>query len=117
MHEFTDNQDGVWRIVINVGVVKRVRDTLGVDLMDLLARGEGEEERLLVRLMIDPVLLCDVIYCVCREQADERGASDEDFGRAMAGDAIDAATQALLEEIVAFFPNARDRTRAQTVLQ
>jgi hypothetical protein len=35
--------------------------------------------------------------------------TDEEFGRSMAGDAIDFATTALLEELVDFFP--RDRRR------
>ena len=59
---------------------------------------------LLEKLINDPILLCDVIYCVCMEEADSRGVSDEDFGRAMAGDAIELATTALLEELVDFFP-------------
>ena len=33
--------------------------------------------------------------------------TDEDFGRAMAGDAILGATDALLDEIVDFFPNPK----------
>ena len=43
--------------------------------------------------------------------------TDEDFGRAMAGDAIDHATTALLEELVSFFPSPRDRANLQRVLQ
>ena len=53
------------------------------------------------------VLVADVIYCVCKPEADAKDVSDEDFGRAMAGDAIDHATTALLEELVDFFPQAR----------
>ena len=40
-------------------------------------------------------------------EADKLGVSDEDFGRAMAGDAILGATDALLDEIVDFFPNPK----------
>lgn len=68
---------------------------------------ETIEGPLLQRLVSDPILLCDVIYVVCRPQAETAGVSDEDFGRAMAGDAIDAATTAVLEELADFFPGAR----------
>ena len=36
-----------------------------------------------------------------------KGITDEDFGEAMAGDAIEHATTALLEEVIDFFPEAK----------
>jgi hypothetical protein len=53
------------------------------------------------------VLLVDVLYAVCKEEADSRNVSDEEFGRSMAGDAIEFATAALLDEIIDFFPEAK----------
>jgi hypothetical protein len=64
----------------------------------------------------DPVLLCDVIYAACKPQADERQVSDEAFGASMAGDAIEHATAALLEELVDFCPSPRDRANLGRVL-
>ncbi|MBK9128179.1 MAG: hypothetical protein IPM13_10305 [Phycisphaerales bacterium] len=110
MKTFTDNAGRTWTLAINVGAVKRVRDLLGVDLLSVF------ESDLIERLYRDPVLLCDVIYTVCRPEADALGISDEDFGRAMAGDAIDHATQALLAEVVSFFPSPRDRANLQALL-
>ena len=101
MRTFTDNAGRDWQVAVNVDAIKRVKGLLDVDLM------EAVNAELLGRLADDPVLLCDVIYCVCKPQADERSVSDEDFGRAMAGDAIDAATTALLEDLVDFFPKRR----------
>jgi hypothetical protein len=63
------------------------------------------------------VLLCDVIYGVCKPQADEQNISDEDFGRAMAGDAIEHATRALLDELVGFSPSPKDRANLQRILE
>ena len=74
--------------------------------MDLLRAVEGT---LVERLISDPVLLCDVVYVVCKEEADSKDVSDEDFGRAMAGDALEHATTALLEELIDFFPQGRRR--------
>ena len=63
-----------------------------------------------------PIRFCCVTWCTAwSDQADQAGVSDEDFGRAMAGDAIDAATSALLEELVGFFPQARRRVLAKAV--
>ncbi len=104
MKEFTDNADRVWTVEINVTAVKRVRDLLGVDLLSIVDDG-----KLLGRLTTEPVLLVDVIYVLCKPQADTLEVSDEDFGRAMGGDSLEAATTALLEELVAFFPTKRRR--------
>jgi hypothetical protein len=101
MKSFKDNADRDWIIAINIDAIKRIKIMLGIDLM------EAVEGKLLHRLIDDPVLLCDVIYCLCKSQADVAGVSDEDFGRGMAGDAIDLATTAMLEELVDFFPSRR----------
>jgi hypothetical protein len=101
MKTFNDNAGRTWTVTVNVDALKRVKSLLSVNLM------EAVEGKLLERLVSDPVLLCDVIYAVCKGEADAKGVSDADFGRAMAGDAIDLATTALLEELVDFFPLAR----------
>ncbi len=117
MKNFRDNKDREWTVSVNVTTVKRVKDLLDVDLMTLVAEDANPTEHLLYRLYTDPVLLCDVVYVVCKPDADSQGVSDEDFGKAMAGDAIDRATAALLEEIVNFSPNPRDRSRLRRVLE
>ena len=101
MKTFQDNAGRTWTVAINVDAVKRVRDLLKEDLLDV--------ENVLKRLMIDPILLCDCVYCVCKPQADAEKVSDVDFARAMAGDAIAQAKAALVEELVLFSPDPRDR--------
>jgi len=101
MKTFHDNKARKWAITLNIDALKRVRSLLDVDLMDAV------NGKLLERLIIDPVLLCDVIYCVVKPDADAKEITDEDFGRAMAGDAIERATNALLEELVDFFPERK----------
>ena len=111
MKTFTDNEGRQWTVAVHIASVKRAKGLAGVDLMGALDSG------LIERFIRDPVLLCDVIYAVCKPEADERGVSDEEFGRAMAGDAIEHATEALLEEIVSFSPNPRDRAVLGKVLK
>lgn len=101
METFRDNQDRTWELAVNVAAVKRVK---GLTEVDLLTAIDGQ---LFERLVGDPVLLCDVVYALCKPQADEQKVTDEDFGRAMAGDAIDNAVKALLPELIAFFPSPR----------
>ncbi len=108
---FTDNAGRSWTIAINVDAIKRVRGLLDVDLLEIV------EGKLIEKLIRDPVLLCDVVYAVCKPEADAKGVSDEDFGRAMAGDAIEHATKTLLEELVDFSPNPRERAILGKVLE
>lgn len=109
MHTFTDNCGRTWTVTVNVEAVKRVRGLLNVDLLEVL------DGKLLERLAADPILLCDLVYCLCKPEADAKGVSDEEFGRAMAGDAIDGATVALMEELVDFFPRERRRLLAKAL--
>jgi len=107
MASFKDNAGRNWTVHIDVGAVKAVRDVLDVDLMDVV------EGKLLEQLATDPVLLVDVLYVLCRDQADSQNVSDVDFGRAIAGDVIDMAVDAFLEALVGFFPSRRRQLLAK----
>ena len=103
MKTFPDNNGRTWTIDIDVSAIRRVRSLTSVDLMSL---ADGT----LLQRLEDPVTLVDVLFAVVKAQADSANVSDEDFGRAMRGDAISLATDALLTEIVDFFPSARRET-------
>ena len=109
MKTFNDNAARSWTVQVNVDAIKRVRDLAQVNLLEVV------EGKLLERLISDPILLCDVIYCLCKPEADTKGVTDVDFGRAMAGDAIDGATTALLEELVDFFPQGKRRVLSKAL--
>ncbi|MCC6427316.1 MAG: hypothetical protein IT435_10910 [Phycisphaerales bacterium] len=113
MRVFKDNAGRQWTVEINVAALKRVRGLTGTDLMQVI------EGTLIEKLIRDPILLCDVVYAICKPEADTRSppVTDEEFGRAMAGDAIEAATTAVLEELVGFCPSPRDRANLGRVLQ
>jgi hypothetical protein len=110
MKTFNDNAGRTWTVTVNVDAFKRVKTMLSVNLM------EAVEGKLLERLVADPILLCDVIYVVCKPQADTASVTDVQFGQAMGGDAIDLATTALLEELCDFFPQGR-RTLLRKALE
>jgi len=101
MHLFQDNQEREWNLAINIDAIKRVRDLVNVDLLDM------ENGRIFERLIDDPVTLCNVIFVLVKPEADRKAITNEGFGQSMAGDAIEHATTALLEELVDFFPGPR----------
>jgi hypothetical protein len=109
MKTFIDNAGRTWTIQVNVDVIRRVRDLVKVNLLEVV------EGKLLEQLISDPLLLCDIIYVICKPEADAQTITDVDFGRAMAGDAIDGATTALLEELVDFFPAGRRRVLSKAL--
>ena len=110
MKIFKDSNGREWKVVITVETVKRVRSLCGVNLLDAVKFEEnGVKADLIDRISNDPVLLVDIMYCICRPQAEAEKVSDVDFGEHMTGDTVEAATDALLEELVNFFPEAKKK--------
>ena len=105
MKTFQDNAGRTWTVAVNVDAIRRVRSLLNVNLLDVLDDGC----KLLAQLHDDPVLLVDVLYCLCKPEADAQQISDEQFGKSMSGDALLHAASALLESLSDFFPQARQR--------
>jgi hypothetical protein len=101
MKSFKDNADRSWQLSINVESIKIVRALCDLDLLKAV---EGE---VIPRLKNDAILLVDVLYALCKTSADLQNITAAEFGRAMAGDAIEQATAAFLEELINFFPTAR----------
>jgi hypothetical protein len=112
MHTFTDNAGRVWTIAISVAAIKRVRGLLNVDLYKLVDDGFKS----LGELLGDPVRLVDVLYVLCQDEANARNVSDEDFGRALGGDALHQAMDAFVEELIDFFPEARARSSLRKIV-
>ncbi len=112
MRQFCDNAERCWTFAIHVAAIKRVRGLLGIDLFALV----DDQFQGLSKLLADPVALVDVLYVLCKDDADRLNVTDEEFGRAMWGDAIGQATDAFLAELTDFFPDARVRAGITKVL-
>ena len=112
MKQFTDSNGRTWTITMTIDVAKRCRHLLGVNLME----PEAGDPPLITRIGTDEILLCDLVYCLVKPEADRQGLSDIDFGRAMGGDAILSAQGAFYEEMIGFFRmrGRTDRARAMT---
>lgn len=99
---FVDSVGRRWSLRITVGVIRRVRDALGIDLANILSDPE-----ILTQLGRDVVLLVDTLAVVCRPQMDEQGITEEQFAEGLLGDALEQATDALLRGIAEFFPEKK----------
>lgn len=105
MRTFQDRTGRPWTIDLHVTAIRQIKGVLGIDLYALVDNGfEG-----LTKLMSDPIELVNLLYFLCLEQAAERNVSDDDFGRVLAGETLEAAGAAFYDEYVDFFPNARTR--------
>lgn len=109
MQYFKDRNGRSWQIALNVYEMKRIRAALGIDLVNVIELGKDGTVRvdMIDRIANDPCLLVDILWVLCDDQAKEEGITDVDFGCALAGDAIEAATKAFLDELVDFFPGAK----------
>ena len=109
MRQFTDTKERVWEVELNVRQMKRVRDVLGIDLVNVIQAGRdgAVATDTLDRVANDPILLVDILWVLCEGQAKAAGVTDDDFGSSLAGDSISDATRAFLDELVDFFPGAR----------
>lgn len=119
MKTFRDSEGREWAVAVDVNAIKRVLkapiehlgEPVKVNLLELV-EPDGE---LLKKVVAYPPLVCDIAYALCKPQCDEKGVTDEDFGRAMGGDVLEMALDVILEETVDFFPESR-RAVFKTVL-
>ena len=98
---FKDNKDRSWTVEVTIAAVKRVRDLLEIDLLDIVM---GD---LLKQFVVDTVLLVDCLYVVLQPQLDDAGVTDVEFGESLGGDVLEKATQAFLEGLALFFPTGK----------
>lgn len=109
---FTDAAGRVWKVEVTTTTIRRCLDLLDVQLLDVV----DPEAELCLRLGHDAVLLCDILYVVCMDEALARGISDEEFGRGLAGDALADASSALMRAVADFFPSQAQRDLRHTLL-
>ena len=100
-HVFADTKKRSWSLAINTATIKRVKEALGVNLMDAVGG------QLIDKIAADPALFADVLFVLVKPQADAAGVSDVDFGEALAGDEIESASLAFINAMVDFFPKGR----------
>ena len=109
MRTFKDNAGRTWSVTLNVLQMKRIRAHLGIDLVNVITLDAGGKVKvdLVDRIANDPCLLVDILWVCVEDEAKAAGVTDEEFGRSLAGESIEEATRAFLDELVDFFPGAQ----------
>lgn len=112
MHQFTDTTGRVWQLKISVGSVKRVREATSLLLPSMFDEGM----KLLVLLTTDYEKLVDVLYAVCKPEADAAGVGPEQFAESLGGDSLQQAMEALVRATADFFTSPEQRTALHKML-
>jgi hypothetical protein len=114
MREFRDDQGRPWQVALTVASALRVRDNVTVDVVD----EESGERKAMPFDMVDAANISqtfqvlrsqyakigEILYALLTKQVEAKGLSREDFLDGLRGDSLDAATKALEQELVDFFP-------------
>jgi hypothetical protein len=98
---FKDSAGREWRVELDVTGLKRVKAATGVDV-GLLFEDAFRDYRALLR---DIGRFVDVVWVLVADQAAARGVTDEEFGRALGGDALAAAVEAFQGAVADFYPS------------
>lgn len=100
MSKFKDAAGRDWSIALDAPTIRAVREECEFNLV-------ADDGKLYERLSEDPVKLIEILWTLCKGQH----ASVEyiPFAKSLVGDAIEHATDALLEAVANFFP-ARKRS-------
>lgn len=106
MARFTDAEGRDWSLTIDAPKIFAIRSEFDPEF--LKGDFESRDSNTYARLLSDPATLCGVIFVLCAEDRGKRGIEEREFYLGVMGDAIDAATAALLEAIKSFIPR---RTR------
>lgn len=112
MRNFKDSQGRTWSIDINVGSIERVLSTCEIDLTKVF----DSHCELLQRLMDDAVLLANVCWNLCQHVAGKEIDRDY-FFQSLKGDSLEAAANAIVDDLIDFFPNSQRRENLRALVQ
>jgi hypothetical protein len=107
--QIKDREGRVWNIEINPWSIRRVREALNINLLEML-----EKDSTLAEDLEDPVRSVELVWCLCQPQAAEREVSEKSFWESLDQDMLDSAGLAIMEGI-ANFSRAAIRPALETV--
>ena len=111
MKSFNDNQNRAWRIQLNIDAVRRVQAETNINLVNLV----DSDPPLLTRLQLDLLLFCDVLAALLKPQLELAQVTAGDFGAALDGAALAAASAAFWTELADFFRQLRRTDLAEAI--
>jgi hypothetical protein len=103
--QFKDDAGREWVLRFDHSAMRDIYKRLGVNL-----HNTAEQAKAIDRMADEPGLLVDVCYVLCERQCQQRGITDEDFGRGFAqGETFEQGVSALMEALLSFTsPQRRD---------
>jgi hypothetical protein len=121
MKEFRDDQGRPWMVALTVASADRVRGLVTIDVDEDVQQPDGSVKRQSRAVPFDLIdagtiaktlevlrnnygKIGEILYAICRQQADERKISREQFLDGLRGDSLEAGQIALESELVDFFP-------------
>jgi hypothetical protein len=121
MREFRDDQGRPWMVALTVAAADRVRGLVTLEVAEDVEQPDGSVQRQTRTVPFDLIdagnisrtlevlrsqyaKIGEVLYAICRGQCEEKKVSREQFLDGLRGDALDAGTKALEQELVDFFP-------------
>jgi hypothetical protein len=89
-----------WALSIPIGLARRLKAELGIDLPNAWQRNWAG----LQALLADPWQFCEVLWSLCERAATSRGITREAFETGLDDQSIAAAAEALQWAVVGFIP-------------
>ncbi len=111
MQVFKDNANRDWSLSLTIGTAMKVKDTLGVDLL----QPETGDPPLLTRLGTDEMLLAQVIAALLESQFELHQIDAERIYQSFDGPTFARAHEAFYKELIDFFQSRGRRDRATAV--
>ncbi len=109
MSKFVDAKNRIWVVDVTNTTLRRVKSLTDVRLMDAV---DGE---LIPQMSQDFLLLGEVLFAVCKPQADRESITQEEFESGLAGDHLTEARDALVEALLEFLPEDQRRLLTKAV--
>jgi hypothetical protein len=111
MHIFKDNANRDWTISLNIGSAMKVKDQLGIDLL----QPESGEPPLLTRLGTDEMLLAQVIATLLESQFELHKIDAAQIYQCFDGQTFARAHEAFYKELISFFQSRGRSDRSKAV--
>lgn len=105
MQHFTDTSGHKWGLDVTFSAIKRIKMLTDVDLVG--------DRNALMETMSDDIQMVDVVYSICKPEADQLGITDVDFGERLDGETAQKAREAFADAMVDFtHPDRREALSA-----
>ena len=113
MSTFTDASGHEWRLAVTPYEYRKLT-SIDIDIYDVVDREKAKE--LLAKLETDDMLLSDVLWLICEDDAQGLGIDKRSFLKSLPGEVLAAAYLALLEAITNFFRRPEQRMLMQKLI-